>query len=137
MSPPGHPDDVGAFREVAQGLHHALQALGHDSVLTNGLDLDERPTIVLGGNLLTRYAAKRYDSDERCDIEAGLAKLFASEVAMKVAQTALGHVKVRRFRPRESQAVQPVRRISPHPSGATRLPWSRAARRIDNPRPRR
>jgi hypothetical protein len=44
---------------------------------------------------LTRYAAKRYDSDERCDIEAGLAKLFASEVAMKVALTALGHVKVR------------------------------------------
>ncbi len=30
-----------------------------------------------------------------------------------------------RFRPRESQAVQPVRRISPHPRGATRLPWSR------------
>ena len=43
------------------------------------------------------HAAKRYDSDERCDIEAGLAKLFASEVAMKVVQTA--------FRPRESQAL--------------------------------
>jgi hypothetical protein len=42
-----------------------------------------------------------------------------------------------RFRPRQSQAVQPVRRISPHPSGATRLPWSRAARRIANACPRR
>ncbi|MCV7329654.1 hypothetical protein [Mycobacterium cookii] len=30
-------------------------ALGHDSVLTNRLDLDDRRTIVLGGNLLIRH----------------------------------------------------------------------------------
>jgi alkylation response protein AidB-like acyl-CoA dehydrogenase len=65
---------------------------------------------------LTRYAAKRYDSDERCDIDAWLAKLFASEVAMKVALTALGHVKVRLC---SRYGYQPA------PSGATRLPWSR------------
>ncbi len=76
-------------------MHHALLALGHDSVLTSRLDLDERHTIVLGGNLLARYASERYDSDERCDTEAGLAKLFVSEVARKVALTALGHVNVR------------------------------------------
>jgi len=36
-------------------LHYALLALGHDSVLTNRLDLDERRTIVLGGNILVRH----------------------------------------------------------------------------------
>ena len=35
-------------------MHLALLALGHDSVVTNRLDLHERRTIVLGGNLLVR-----------------------------------------------------------------------------------
>ena len=34
---------------------------------------------------LVRYAARRYDSGERCDMEAGMAKLFASETAMEIA----------------------------------------------------
>ena len=56
VSPPDHHDiSGGAFNEVAEALHHALLALGHDSVLTNRLDLDERRTIVLGGNLLVQY----------------------------------------------------------------------------------
>jgi hypothetical protein len=56
VSPPDHHDISGrAFYEVAEALHHALLALGHDSVLTNRLDLDERRTIVLGGNLLVQY----------------------------------------------------------------------------------
>ena len=38
---------------------------------------------------LTRYAAERYDSGERCDMEAGMAKLFASEVAMEIALNAV------------------------------------------------
>ena len=52
-SPPNFPHSK-AFDEVAEGLHRALLALGHDSVLTDRLDLDERRTIVLGGNLLVR-----------------------------------------------------------------------------------
>ena len=57
VSPPDHHDiSGGAFNEVAEALHHGLVALGHDSVLTNRLDLDERRTIVLGGNLLVQYA---------------------------------------------------------------------------------
>ncbi len=57
VSPPSHHDiSGGAFNEVAEALHHALLALGHDSVLTNRLDLDERRTIVFGGNLLVQYA---------------------------------------------------------------------------------
>jgi hypothetical protein len=57
VSPPSH-DDIsgGAFNEVAEAVHQGLVALGHDSVLTNRLDLDERRTIVLGGNLLVQYA---------------------------------------------------------------------------------
>ncbi|ORW33329.1 hypothetical protein AWB91_09420 [Mycobacterium paraense] len=59
VSPPDHHDISGrAFNEVAEALHHGLLALGHDSVLTNRLDLDERSTIVLGGNLLVQYALK-------------------------------------------------------------------------------
>jgi hypothetical protein len=47
-----------AFREIAEGLHYALLALGHDSVITNRLDLDERRTIVLGANHLVHYGLK-------------------------------------------------------------------------------
>ena len=46
LSPPNF-EHSRAFDEVAQGLHLALLALGHDSELTNCLDLDERRTIVL------------------------------------------------------------------------------------------
>jgi hypothetical protein len=54
VSPPGYEHSE-AFREVAEGLHYGLLALGHDSVLTNRLDYDERHTIVLGSNLLPFY----------------------------------------------------------------------------------
>ncbi len=57
--PPDHHDiSGGAFNEVAEALHHGLVALGHDSVVTNRLDLDDRRTIVLGGNLLVQYALR-------------------------------------------------------------------------------
>jgi len=57
VSPPNFQHSK-AFDEVAAGLHHALVALGHDSVLTNRLDVDDRRTIVLGGNLLVRHGLK-------------------------------------------------------------------------------
>ncbi|PWU62263.1 acyl-CoA dehydrogenase [Micromonospora globispora] len=38
---------------------------------------------------LTLYAADRYDAGERCDMEAGMAKLFASETAMEIALNAV------------------------------------------------
>jgi alkylation response protein AidB-like acyl-CoA dehydrogenase len=38
---------------------------------------------------LVRYAARRYDSGERSDMEAGMAKLFASETAMEIALNAV------------------------------------------------
>ena len=54
VSPPGYVHSE-AFREVAEGLHYALRALGHDSLLTDRLDYDNRHTIVLGSNLLAHY----------------------------------------------------------------------------------
>ncbi|OYN99002.1 isovaleryl-CoA dehydrogenase [Propionibacteriaceae bacterium ES.041] len=38
---------------------------------------------------LTQHAARRYDSGERADLEAGMAKLFASEVGLRNATSAL------------------------------------------------
>ncbi|WP_156688299.1 hypothetical protein [Mycobacterium sp. Marseille-P9652] len=55
VAPPSNPTVGGGFREVAEAVHHALLALGHDSVLTNRLDLDDRRTIVFGGNHLLHY----------------------------------------------------------------------------------
>jgi len=54
VSPPGYWHSE-AFREVAEALHYALLALGHDSLLTDRLDYDDRHTIVLGSNLLAHY----------------------------------------------------------------------------------
>ena len=58
VKPPSNPTIGGGFREIAEALHHGLVALGHDSVLTNRLDLDDRRTIVLGGNHLVHYGLK-------------------------------------------------------------------------------
>ena len=38
---------------------------------------------------LTLHAAQRYDAGERVDMEAGMAKLFASEAAMEIALDAV------------------------------------------------
>jgi alkylation response protein AidB-like acyl-CoA dehydrogenase len=35
------------------------------------------------------FAARRFDSGERCDLEAGMAKLFASEVAVEITMNAV------------------------------------------------
>ena len=58
----------------------------HQSV---GNYLADMATKLTAARQLTRYAAERYDSGERCDMEAGMAKLFASEVAMEVALNAV------------------------------------------------
>jgi hypothetical protein len=58
----------------------------HQSV---GNYLAEMATKLTAARQLTRYAAERYDSGERCDMEAGMAKLFASEVAMEIALNAV------------------------------------------------
>jgi alkylation response protein AidB-like acyl-CoA dehydrogenase len=54
------------------GQHQAIQ-----------LKLGDMATRVEAARLLIEQAAARYDSGERCDLEAGMAKLFASEAAVE------------------------------------------------------
>lgn len=58
----------------------------HQSI---GNYLADMATKLTAARQLTRYAAERYDSGQRCDLEAGMAKLFASEVAMEIALNAM------------------------------------------------
>ena len=58
----------------------------HQSV---GNYLADMATKLTAARQLTRHAAERYDSGERCDMEAGMAKLFASEAAMEIALNAV------------------------------------------------
>ena len=58
----------------------------HQSV---GNYLADMATKLTAARQLTRYAAERYDSGDRCDMEAGMAKLFASEIAMEIALNAV------------------------------------------------
>ena len=53
------------------------------------LKLADMATKVEAGRLLVQRAAAAYDSGERCDVEAGMAKLFSTEAAMDNAQEAL------------------------------------------------
>jgi len=57
------------------------QAVGHY--------LADMATKLTAARQLTLYAADRYDACERADMEAGMAKLFASEVAMEIALNAV------------------------------------------------
>jgi alkylation response protein AidB-like acyl-CoA dehydrogenase len=58
----------------------------HQSV---GNYLADMATQLTAARQLVQYAARRYDSGERADMEAGMAKLFASETAMKIALDAV------------------------------------------------
>jgi alkylation response protein AidB-like acyl-CoA dehydrogenase len=60
------------------GQHQAIQ-----------LKLAEMATRCAAARLLTESAAAAYDRGERCDMEAGMAKYFASEAALQNAQEAL------------------------------------------------
>jgi alkylation response protein AidB-like acyl-CoA dehydrogenase len=58
----------------------------HQSV---GNYLADMATWLRAARLLTLDAAERLDSGERCDMEAGMAKLYASEAAMQIALNAV------------------------------------------------
>jgi alkylation response protein AidB-like acyl-CoA dehydrogenase len=51
--------------------------------------LADMATKLTASRQLVRFAAERYDAGERCDMEAGMAKLFASEAAMEIALDAV------------------------------------------------
>jgi alkylation response protein AidB-like acyl-CoA dehydrogenase len=58
----------------------------HQSI---GNYLADMATKITAARQLILFAAERFDAGERCDMEAGMAKLFASEVAMEVALNAV------------------------------------------------
>ena len=58
----------------------------HQSI---GNYLADMATKLTAARQLTLFAAEKYESGERCDMEAGMAKLFASEVAMEIALNAI------------------------------------------------
>ena len=60
------------------GQHQAIQ-----------LKLADMATRTEAARLLVRRAADFYDRGERCDMEAGMAKLFATEAAMENSAEAL------------------------------------------------
>ena len=49
----------------------------------------EHPMLVEAARQLTRFAAAKKDRGERCDLEAGMAKLFATETALEVSMDAM------------------------------------------------
>ena len=77
-------DDALAYAQQRESFGQPIWK--HQSV---GNYLAEMATKLTAARQLTRYAAERYDSGERCDMEAGMAKLFASEVAMEIALNAV------------------------------------------------
>ena len=58
----------------------------HQSI---GNHLADMATSLTAARQLVLYAAERYETGQRCDLEAGMAKLFASETAMQVALAAV------------------------------------------------
>jgi alkylation response protein AidB-like acyl-CoA dehydrogenase len=77
-------DDALAYAQQRESFGQPIWQ--HQSI---GNYLADMATKLTAARQLTRYAAERYDSGERCDMEAGMAKLFASEVAMEIALNAV------------------------------------------------
>ncbi len=58
----------------------------HQSI---GNYLADMATKLTAARQLTLFAAERFDAGQRCDMEAGMAKLFASEAAMEITLNAI------------------------------------------------
>ncbi len=75
-----------AFRYAQQRESFGKPIWKHQSI---GNYLADMATKLTAARRLLLHAAERYDSGERCDMEAGMAKLFASETAMEIALDAV------------------------------------------------
>ncbi|WP_329391490.1 acyl-CoA dehydrogenase family protein [Streptomyces sp. NBC_01716] len=75
-----------ALRYSQERESFGKQIWEHQSI---GNYLADMATQLTAARQLVQYAARRFDSGERSDMEAGMAKLFASEVAMKIALDAV------------------------------------------------
>lgn len=75
-----------AFRYARERESFGKPIWQHQAI---GAYLADMATKLTAARQLVLYAAERYDSGARCDMEAGMAKLFASEVAMEIALNAV------------------------------------------------
>ena len=76
-----------ASLDYAQLRHTFGQPIGQHQAIQ--IKLADMATKVEAARLLTARAAQAYDRGERCDLEAGMAKLFATEAAMENSAEAL------------------------------------------------
>ena len=77
-------DDALAYSQVRESM--GKQIWQHQAI---GNYLADMATKLTAARQLVLYAAEKYESGERCDMEAGMAKLYASEVGMEVALNAV------------------------------------------------
>jgi alkylation response protein AidB-like acyl-CoA dehydrogenase len=75
-----------AFRYAQERETFGKPIWQHQSI---GNYLADMATQLSAAELLTLHAAERYDAGQRCDLEAGMAKLFASEAALDIAINAM------------------------------------------------
>ncbi|MDQ2814624.1 MAG: acyl-CoA dehydrogenase family protein [Actinomycetota bacterium] len=75
-----------ALRYAQQRESFGVPIWKHQAV---GGYLADMATKLTAARQLVQYAAVRYEAGERCDMEAGMAKLFASEAAMEIALNAV------------------------------------------------
>jgi alkylation response protein AidB-like acyl-CoA dehydrogenase len=77
--------------EDALAYAQARESFGRPIVEHQGVghQLADMATKLTAAQQLTYHAARRYDEGGRCDLEAGMAKLFASEMAMELALGAM------------------------------------------------
>jgi alkylation response protein AidB-like acyl-CoA dehydrogenase len=77
-------DDALAYAQERESFGKPIWQ--HQSV---GNYLADMATKLTAARQLVLHAAERADAGDRCDMEAGMAKLFASEVAMEIALNAV------------------------------------------------
>jgi alkylation response protein AidB-like acyl-CoA dehydrogenase len=75
-----------AFKYAQERESFGVPIWKHQSI---GNYLADMATKLTAARQLVLHAADRYDAGERCDMEAGMAKLYASEVAMEIALNAV------------------------------------------------
>ena len=75
-----------SIRYAQQRETFGVPIAGHQAIQ---FKLADMATKLEASRLLTRSAAEKFDSGERADIEAGMAKLFASESAFEIATEAM------------------------------------------------
>lgn len=77
-------DDALAYSQERESMGKPIWQ--HQSI---GNYLAEMGTKLTAARQLVLYAAEKYDAGERCDMEAGMAKYYASEVGMEIALDAV------------------------------------------------